>query len=88
MVAGQSCIAGPSVCYSSFHHRRRAICHLSCSSIGNKKGTCRGGLRVEGLWWDLHHHLPGDGTRATPREQVFFCLQPSNIPLCLCVIAP
>jgi len=37
MVAGQSCIAGPSVCSTAFHPRRLYRLHLPCASRGNKK---------------------------------------------------
>jgi len=39
MVAGQSCIAGPSVCFPSYYVRFLYGSHLPFSRIGNKRYT-------------------------------------------------
>jgi hypothetical protein len=50
MVAGQSCLAGPSVCSTSFHIRYLYGPHLPFFKIGNKKESldacCRRSVAV------------------------------------------
>src|SRR2546428_14185204 len=48
MVAGQSCIAGPSVYFPSCHIRFLCEPHLPFFKIGNKKGASKGDGRRGG----------------------------------------
>jgi hypothetical protein len=62
MVAGQSCIAGPSVCHTLYHVRRRCCPSPALLQPGEqKKGACRGRLQEERVCWclqSLHGLMP------------------------------
>jgi len=77
MVAGQSCIAGPSVCFPSCYARLLSGLHLPFFIIGNKKSAYRRGLWKERVCGCLHgasaHTLRASGSsRArTPSAPIF-----------------
>ena len=49
MIAGQSCIASPSVFVLSFDARQSCGYHLPFSSMDNKKSACRLFLQEENV---------------------------------------
>jgi hypothetical protein len=49
MIAGQSCIAGPSVLVTSFDAQQSCGCHLPFSRMDNKKSACSLFLQEENV---------------------------------------